>query len=127
MKTDCWSKKTLGWGLLGLALAMFWDTLLPATAHGLHLLFGLFELVLGHALQYAFGLEPRQAQFVLAYAALALGLACLVHWTRKAWRAVRQAWAALRWQVSAWAQAAAKWKKLALGVGALGAAFYLLG
>jgi len=117
--------KTVG-GVAGLAvLALFWDSLLPALGHGLHLLVEVVELALEHLLEKLFGLTPRQAQTVLAWSALGLFLYGAAWALRKAYAAALAAFLVCKERVAAFMAGDAAWFKLALAAGAVGATLYL--
>lgn len=80
--------KTVFFGTLAVVFLLFWDALLPMLGGGLHLTIEVVEITLEHFLEHAFGLTARQAQFVLAYTALALVLYAL-------WRLFRKVQAAI--------------------------------
>lgn len=120
--------KTLSLGLLALALSTSADMLLSAIGHGLHLLFAIVELALGHALVELLDLTHRQAQTVVAYGALGLGLLALAQALRRAYRTALRAWQATQTmldEATRWVQSKAGWYAIAT-LGILGTTLYLL-
>jgi hypothetical protein len=81
----------LALGLLAVAFFTLGDVLLSAIGQGLHILVEVIEVNLEHFLEKTFELTPRQAQFVLAYSALALVIYLCVYLTRKACAATQRA------------------------------------
>lgn len=118
-------KKTFG-GLAGLAvLLVFWDSLLPLLGEGLHLLVEVVEVALEHLLEKLFHLTPRQAQTILAWSALGLCLYGIAWLSRKVYALALAAFLALKACWAAFMADEAAWLKLAVALGALGAALYV--
>ncbi|MFZ4700742.1 MAG: hypothetical protein ACOYMG_11895 [Candidatus Methylumidiphilus sp.] len=124
--------KAAGLILLALAYTVFGDALLLAIIHSLHLLFEVVELAVEHFLESAFGLTPRQAQFVLAYTGLGLGIYLLIKLVRWAYLAVMQTCLAAKGLAKRVAESARnfrdtiRWPKTAIAFGAICASIYLL-
>jgi hypothetical protein len=124
--------KWIIFGLLALDIALFGNLLLIGLGHSLQLLIEVIEVALEHFLESAFDLSPRQAQFVLAYSALVLGLGILAYAMRVAYLATIRAWIeakALALKITEQVKIARKnatWKKISLALGAFGATFFLL-
>lgn len=96
--------KTLAFLLASVILINFGDLLLPLLGQGLHLLIEVVEAALEHLLEHAFGLKPRQAQFVLAYSALILSAVLIIKLAYKAYQAYLRAYEAAQkaWQQTPW-------------------------
>jgi len=124
--------KWIIFGLLALDIALFGNVLLMGLGHSLQLLIEVIEVALEHFLESAFDLSHRQAQFVLAYSALVLGIGILGYAIRLAYLAtirtvmrVRALVLKMTEQVkSAWNDRT--WKKIGLTLGAIGTTFFLL-
>jgi len=124
--------KAAGLILLALAYAVFGDALLLAIVHSLHLLFEVVELAVEHFLENVFGLTPSQAQFVLAYTGLGLGIYLLIKLVRWAYLAVMRACLAAKALPKRVEESARNfrdkigWPKTAIAFGAICASIYLL-
>jgi hypothetical protein len=123
--------KMLALGLLAVAFFTFGDVLLSAIGQGMHILVEVIEINLEHFLEKTFDLTPRQAQFVLAYSALALVIYLCVYLTRKAYAAAQRAGRAAaalsqRALISVKSvQSSVNWRIIVGVLGAVGLAIYL--
>ena len=123
--------KTVGLTLLASTLAIFGDASLLAMGHVLHLVFGVVEVIVGHFLEVTFDLTKRQAQFVLAYSTLTLGIYFFIRLMRRAYLATVQTWHAVKRPglqvansaITCWSKV--KWRRFAITFGAIGASIYL--
>lgn len=64
---DRFGLKNVGIALTSLTLVLFGDIVVPAVFHFLHVIWEMVELVIEHFLESHFGLNPRQAEFVVAW------------------------------------------------------------
>lgn len=124
--------KAAGLILLVLAYAVFGNALLLTIAHSLHLVFEVIEVALEHFLENAFDLTPRQAQFVIAYTALGVGIYLIIKLVRWAYLAVMRTYLAAKALAQRLAESARdfwnkdRWPKIAMAFGAICASVYLL-
>ncbi len=124
--------KTIGLSLLALDIALFGNVLSAGLGHSLHLLIQFVEIGLEHFLENAFDLTPRQAQFVLAYGGLIMGIGVFVYVTRKAYLAVKWLWLIAKLHLVVRTEEARSiwhytdWNKILLTLGAVGATLILL-
>jgi hypothetical protein len=125
--------KTLGVVVVLNLLLLFGDTLLSLLGHLLHVLIEVIDSALEHLLESIFHISKRQAQIILFYSELLIGIAVSWYLLRKAYFTALHACSTAqpRWRAIAssantlWGTRAAIWFRGMVMIGALGAAFYL--
>ena len=123
--------KIVGLGLLALDIAWFGNVLSMGLGHTLHVLIQVVEISVEHFLENAFDLTPRQAQFIIAYGGLIVGIGLFVYATRRALLIVKRAWLGVKSELMKMAEEAEtvwsniEWNTIVITLGAIGATLML--